>query len=144
MCSRNGTPISNLALPVPSRLIETLIWVSRVLRSTDAVRSAITSSRNCPRKKAGIIGGHPPRRLPAAIRGTAIDRIAPRQTTNGTHMDSIDTLIIGAGALGLTCAARLSKPGQISLIVEAESLVGRHTSSRNSEVIHAGIYYAPG
>jgi L-2-hydroxyglutarate oxidase LhgO len=59
-------------------------------------------------------------------------------------MDSIDTLIIGAGALGLACAARLARPGQSTLIVEAEGLIGSHSSSRNSEVIHAGIYYAPG
>ncbi|MGH8355657.1 MAG: NAD(P)/FAD-dependent oxidoreductase [Pseudomonas sp.] len=59
-------------------------------------------------------------------------------------MDSIDTLIIGAGALGLACAARLAGPGRGTLIVEAERLIGSHTSSRNSEVIHAGIYYAPG
>ncbi|MDF3195488.1 NAD(P)/FAD-dependent oxidoreductase [Pseudomonas sp. 1928-m] len=59
-------------------------------------------------------------------------------------MDSIDTLIIGAGALGLACAARLSTPGQSCLIVETESLIGSHTSSRNSEVIHAGLYYPPG
>jgi L-2-hydroxyglutarate oxidase LhgO len=59
-------------------------------------------------------------------------------------MDSIDTLIIGAGALGLACAARLARPGQSTLIVEAESLIGSHSSSRNSEVIHAGLYYPPG
>lgn len=59
-------------------------------------------------------------------------------------MDSIDTLIIGAGALGLACAARLAQPGQSCLIVEAEKLIGSHSSSRNSEVIHAGLYYPPG
>lgn len=59
-------------------------------------------------------------------------------------MDSIDTLIIGAGVLGLACAARLAEPGRSTLIVEQETLVGSHTSSRNSEVIHAGIYYPPG
>ncbi|MEX6503913.1 NAD(P)/FAD-dependent oxidoreductase [Pseudomonas zhanjiangensis] len=59
-------------------------------------------------------------------------------------MDSIDTLIIGAGALGLACAARLAGPGQSTLIVEAEPLIGSHSSSRNSEVIHAGLYYPPG
>ncbi|MFI8480360.1 NAD(P)/FAD-dependent oxidoreductase [Pseudomonas sp. NPDC078700] len=57
-------------------------------------------------------------------------------------MDTIDRLIIGAGALGLACAARLAKPNESTLIVEAEKLIGSHTSSRNSEVIHAGIYYA--
>lgn len=59
-------------------------------------------------------------------------------------MDSIDILVIGGGAVGLACAARLANPQQSLLIVEAESLIGSHTSSRNSEVIHAGIYYAPG
>ncbi|MDA7084780.1 NAD(P)/FAD-dependent oxidoreductase [Pseudomonas sp. SA3-5] len=58
-------------------------------------------------------------------------------------MDSIDTLIIGAGALGLACAERLTRARQSCLIVEAEQLIGSHTSSRNSEVIHAGLYYAP-
>lgn len=60
------------------------------------------------------------------------------------RMDSIDTLIIGAGALGLACAARLASPSRSLLIVEAERLIGSHTSSRNSEVIHAGLYYPPG
>lgn len=59
-------------------------------------------------------------------------------------MDSIDTLIIGAGALGLACAARLAEPNRSLLIVEAEPLIGSHSSSRNSEVIHAGLYYPPG
>lgn len=59
-------------------------------------------------------------------------------------MHSIDTLIIGAGALGLACAALLARPGQSLLIVEAEALIGSHGSSRNSEVIHAGLYYPPG
>ena len=64
--------------------------------------------------------------------------------TASQPLDSIDTLIIGAGALGLACAARLAREGQSLMIVEAERLIGSHTSSRNSEVIHAGIYYAPG
>lgn len=57
-------------------------------------------------------------------------------------MHEVDTLIIGAGALGLACAARLGKPDTLTL--EAEELIGSHTSSRNSEVIHAGLYYPPG
>lgn len=57
-------------------------------------------------------------------------------------MHEVDTLIIGAGALGLACAARLGKAD--TLILEAEGLIGSHTSSRNSEVIHAGLYYPPG
>jgi len=59
-------------------------------------------------------------------------------------MSSYDCLIIGAGVIGLACAARLAKASQRVLIVEEERWIGAHTSSRNSEVIHAGIYYSPG
>ncbi|SDO50602.1 NAD(P)/FAD-dependent oxidoreductase [Pseudomonas jinjuensis] len=59
-------------------------------------------------------------------------------------MDGVDLLIVGAGALGLACAARLADPARSVLVVEQERLIGSHTSSRNSEVIHAGLYYTPG
>src|SRR5690606_16541043 len=55
MCSKKGTPMAKRAWPVPSRLIETLMRVSRVLRSTDALRSTITSSAI---KIRGRKGGH--------------------------------------------------------------------------------------
>ncbi|MBW8126358.1 MULTISPECIES: NAD(P)/FAD-dependent oxidoreductase [Pseudomonas] len=58
-------------------------------------------------------------------------------------MSSYDCLIIGAGVIGLACASRLARSGQRVLVVEEERLIGSHTSSRNSEVIHAGIYYTP-
>jgi L-2-hydroxyglutarate oxidase LhgO len=56
-------------------------------------------------------------------------------------MDTIDTLIIGAGVVGLAVARSLSAQGQQVVVLEQESHIGMHTSSRNSEVIHAGIYY---
>jgi L-2-hydroxyglutarate oxidase LhgO len=59
-------------------------------------------------------------------------------------MDKIDTVVIGAGVVGLACARALAQAGQDVMIVEQESAIGQHTSSRNSEVIHAGIYYAHG
>ncbi len=59
-------------------------------------------------------------------------------------MDTIDTVVIGAGVVGLACARALALGGREVMIVEQESAIGQHTSSRNSEVIHAGIYYAPG
>lgn len=58
-------------------------------------------------------------------------------------LERIDLLIIGAGALGLALAARLAGPGRSVLIAEQAGLTGSHASSRNSEVIHAGIYYPP-
>lgn len=59
-------------------------------------------------------------------------------------MMSVDCLVIGAGVVGLACASRLARSGNSVLVVEAERWIGAHTSSRNSEVIHAGIYYPPG
>lgn len=59
-------------------------------------------------------------------------------------MSSYDCLVIGAGVIGLACASRLARSGHRVLIVEEERWIGSHTSSRNSEVIHAGIYYPPG
>jgi len=56
----------------------------------------------------------------------------------------IDTVVIGAGVVGLACARALARAGRDVIILEAESDYGTHTSARNSEVIHAGIYYTPG
>jgi len=55
-------------------------------------------------------------------------------------LEHIDTLVIGAGVVGLAIAAELSHQHDV-LVIEQNSLFGEHTSSRNSEVIHAGIYY---
>ena len=56
-------------------------------------------------------------------------------------MSDVDTVIIGAGVIGLACAAALSKRGDTVLILEQNSSPGQETSSRNSGVIHAGLYY---
>jgi len=56
-------------------------------------------------------------------------------------MDSIDAVVIGAGVLGLAVARALALAGREVIVLEAEDAIGTHTSSRNSEVIHAGIYY---
>jgi len=53
----------------------------------------------------------------------------------------VDVVIIGAGVVGIAVANALSKAGRSVWLVEQDSAFGRYTSSRNSEVIHAGIYY---
>jgi L-2-hydroxyglutarate oxidase LhgO len=58
--------------------------------------------------------------------------------------EAIDCAVIGAGVVGLAIARRLAMAGREVVILEAEEAFGTHTSSRNSEVIHAGIYYATG
>jgi L-2-hydroxyglutarate oxidase LhgO len=61
-----------------------------------------------------------------------------------TQERSVDALIIGAGVVGLAVARALALAGREVVILEAASAIGTHTSSRNSEVIHAGIYYPTG
>jgi L-2-hydroxyglutarate oxidase LhgO len=58
--------------------------------------------------------------------------------------ESIETLVIGGGAVGLAVARSLARAGREVLLVEQAQDIGTETSSRNSEVVHAGIYYPPG
>ncbi len=58
-------------------------------------------------------------------------------------MDRIDTVIVGAGVVGLAIARAVAMAGREVVIVEAEASIGSITSARNSEVIHAGLYSAP-
>jgi L-2-hydroxyglutarate oxidase LhgO len=59
-------------------------------------------------------------------------------------MDEVDAAVIGAGVVGLAVARALALAGREVVILEAAEAIGTATSSRNSEVIHAGIYYPPG
>ena len=59
-------------------------------------------------------------------------------------METVDTVVIGAGVIGLAIARTLALAGHEVLILEAQDRFGTQTSSRNSEVIHAGLYYPPG
>ncbi len=59
-------------------------------------------------------------------------------------MDKIDCAVIGAGVIGLAVARKLAAAGREVLILESENAFGTGISARNSEVIHAGIYYAAG
>jgi L-2-hydroxyglutarate oxidase LhgO len=56
-------------------------------------------------------------------------------------MDKVECVVIGAGVIGLAVARRLAQAGREVIILEASEGIGTVTSSRNSEVIHAGIYY---
>jgi len=59
-------------------------------------------------------------------------------------MDQVECVVVGAGVIGLAVARALALAGREVLVLEAAPAIGTGTSSRNSEVIHAGIYYPPG
>lgn len=59
-------------------------------------------------------------------------------------MERVETVVVGAGVVGLAIARRLAQSGREVIIVERERTFGQGISSRSSEVIHAGLYYPPG
>ena len=59
-------------------------------------------------------------------------------------MEKIGAVVIGAGVVGLACARALAQRGIETIIVERNDTFGSETSARNSEVIHAGLYYPAG
>jgi L-2-hydroxyglutarate oxidase LhgO len=59
-------------------------------------------------------------------------------------MEKVECVIIGAGVIGLAVARRLAQSGREVIVLEEAEGIGTATSSRNSEVIHAGIYYRSG
>jgi L-2-hydroxyglutarate oxidase LhgO len=65
-------------------------------------------------------------------------------TSNEVSLETVDTVVIGSGVVGLAVARRLALAGREVLILEAEATFGTQTSARNSEVIHSGLYYPTG
>ena len=59
-------------------------------------------------------------------------------------MEKADCVVVGAGVVGLAVARALAIAGREVIVLEAEDCIGSGISSRNSEVIHAGIYYPAG
>jgi L-2-hydroxyglutarate oxidase LhgO len=59
-------------------------------------------------------------------------------------MDRVEAIVIGAGAVGLAVGRALALSGCETIVAEALAGIGQGVSSRNSEVIHAGLYYTPG
>ena len=59
-------------------------------------------------------------------------------------MEEVDAVVVGAGMVGLATARALARAGHETLVLEATPWIGSGASSRNSEVLHAGLYYPPG
>lgn len=64
-----------------------------------------------------------------------------RTTSYSVPKERVDCLVIGAGVVGIAVARALALKGRDVLVIESAPTFGTGTSSRNSEVIHAGIYY---
>jgi len=95
----------------------------------------------CRRRCAFLSLRVSPTVLSAAV-GASLARTLP---PGGPHMlERVQTAVIGGGVVGLAVARALSRSGREVLLLESESLTGSGTSSRNSEVVHAGIYYTAG
>ena len=59
-------------------------------------------------------------------------------------MDRVEAVVIGAGVVGLAVGRALAQAGRETIVVETQPGIGQGVSSRNSEVVHAGLYYTPG
>ncbi|HRK25152.1 MAG TPA: FAD-dependent oxidoreductase, partial [Beijerinckiaceae bacterium] len=59
-------------------------------------------------------------------------------------MDQVECVVVGAGVVGLAIARELARAGREVIVLETADSIGTGTSSRNSEVIHAGLYYPAG
>lgn len=81
--------------------------------------------------------------MPLQIRAATV---APLRTDRMQPVPAIDICIVGAGVVGLALARELATafPSKEIVLLEQHGQIGQETSSRNSEVIHAGIYYPPG
>ena len=59
-------------------------------------------------------------------------------------MDHVENIVVGGGVVGLAICRELNKAGRESILLEKNNYFGEDASTRNSGVIHAGIYYNPG
>jgi L-2-hydroxyglutarate oxidase LhgO len=71
-------------------------------------------------------------------------RFSQKESFDIPMTDKVGAVVVGAGVVGLACARALARRGVETVILEANAAIGMETSSRNSEVIHAGLYYPAG
>lgn len=73
----------------------------------------------------------------------AIKNLSTQIKKEDVPTEKLDCVVIGAGVVGIAIARELASKGREVLVLDSASTFGTGTSSRNSEVIHAGIYYPP-
>lgn len=102
-------------------------------QTLQSVRRKLVSSADGTHRKIGSLAGNSITRFRS--RSTQIDIAAsiPRER--------VECLVVGAGVVGIAIARSLALKGREVLVIESAPTFGTATSSRNSEVLHAGIYY---
>lgn len=88
--------------------------------------------------------GCPARVSPVLRRAAWLGHNRARTNPFEVNVDQVDAVVMGAGVVGLAVARALALQGREVVVLESENAIGTGTSSRNSEVIHAGIYYPAG
>ncbi|KAB2849569.1 MAG: NAD(P)/FAD-dependent oxidoreductase [Hyphomicrobiaceae bacterium] len=133
-CRRRNLPRLHL-VPLPRRAPvrgDAITW-------RDARHSRGLAPPQCPRSV------HPPANDDCARTPTPVVRAGQASRRKGRpRLDKVECIVVGAGVVGLAAARALANAGREVLVLEAAEGIGTGTSSRNSEVIHAGIYYPRG
>ncbi|KAG5242470.1 hypothetical protein OIU76_010610 [Salix suchowensis] len=84
------------------------------------------------------------KRTATVSKAQAIKNLSTQIKKQDVPTEKLDCVVIGAGVVGLAIARELASKGREVMVLDSASTFGTGTSSRNSEVIHAGIYYPPG
>ncbi|KAJ6741595.1 L-2-HYDROXYGLUTARATE DEHYDROGENASE MITOCHONDRIAL [Salix viminalis] len=84
------------------------------------------------------------KRTATISKAQAIKNLSTQIKKQDVPTEKLDCVVIGAGVVGLAIARELASIGREVMVLDSASTFGTGTSSRNSEVIHAGIYYPPG
>jgi FAD dependent oxidoreductase len=128
--------------PLFSSLAKVIVSAPRQSARARLRWSLLATGRHAkPRRKVPSSDDRPSRR---GVRTN--DNSRPRFGRSGdtAPMESVDCLVVGAGVLGLVGARALARAGREVIVVESQECIGSGISSRNSKVIHPGIYYPTG
>src|SRR5690348_17448209 len=114
---------------------------SRAKRARGSRRAA--PGRRSPPWFRRICGPMSPKAPASTTRASRSPRSEPADRREG-RVDEVEAVVIGAGVIGLAAARALALAGHEVVVLERAYTIGFETSSRNSEVIHGGLYYPQG
>ncbi|KAL3303584.1 fad dependent oxidoreductase [Colletotrichum asianum] len=148
--SNQGTPISQPAAAIPPPGVAPLPSSGSFSRSPGVPhhpRSSFDMARaDIQRRSRTPSRGASPRLRSTSMSGDSGDHfLLGGRDESAFYQAETQMLVVGGGAVGLATARALAqRPGTSTVVLERHGAVGTETSSRNSEVIHAGLYYGAG